>query len=183
MTVNPKKLILPVLALALLAALFFVLAHKPVAPDVTFTTLEGKKISMQDLRGKVVLVNFWATDCSGCIMEMPKLVKTYQQYHARGFELVAVAMPYDSPSQVLNYSKKNALPFMVMHDGLSEVSTRFDEVSLTPTSFLIDQQGHIIRKVIGDLDFAALHQVLDKELSNQQLPVKQLSAIQLKASS
>lgn len=161
---NFRKFIIPVIILGLLAILGFSLAQKPAAPDVTFTTIEGKKISMSGLKGKMVLVNFWATDCPGCIAEMPKLIETYNQYHNEGFELVAVAMSYDPPSQVLNYTQKNALPFPVMHDGLGEMAQKFDEVALTPTSYIVDKQGHVIRKVIGELDFASLHELLDDQL-------------------
>ncbi|HEU4708980.1 MAG TPA: TlpA disulfide reductase family protein, partial [Methylophilaceae bacterium] len=97
------RLLIPIIILALLGGLAFTLMQKTQAPDVTFVTLEGKNIRMTDLRGKVVLVNFWATDCPGCIAEMPQLVKTYNQYHDKGFEIVAVAMSYDPPNQVLNY--------------------------------------------------------------------------------
>lgn len=162
---SPRKILIPLAIVALLGALLFILAQKSQAPQVTFTTLEGKTISMAELKGKTVLVNFWATDCPGCIAEMPELIHTYQQYRSRGFEVVAVAMPYDPPSQVLNYSKNNALPFPVMHDGFGEISTKFEDVRLTPTSFIVDAQGRIIRKVIGELDFASLRALLDKQLA------------------
>ena len=160
----PRKFVIPLIILALLAFLGISLMHKPQAPNVTFTTIQGKNIKLAELQGKVVLVNFWATDCPGCIAEMPQLIKTYQQYHDRGFEIVAVAMSYDPPSQVLNYSTQKALPFPVMHDGFGEIATRFNDVSLTPTTFVIDKQGHVISHVVGELNFAALHAMLDKQL-------------------
>ncbi|MES2181156.1 MAG: TlpA disulfide reductase family protein, partial [Pseudomonadota bacterium] len=101
MNILLKKSLLPVIIIALLAFLAFQLANKSAAPDVTFTTIEGKKIAMADLKGKIVLVNFWATDCPGCVKEMPALVEAYKQYNNKGFEIVAVAMPYDPPAQVL----------------------------------------------------------------------------------
>ena len=161
---NIRKFIVPIVVLGLLAILGFSLTQKSAAPEVTFTTIEGKKISMASLKGKMVLVNFWATDCPGCIAEMPKLVETYNQYHNEGFEMVAVAMSYDPPSQVLNYTQKKALPFPVMHDGLGEMATKFNEVALTPTTFIIDKQGRVVRKVIGELDFSSLHALLDEQL-------------------
>jgi len=161
---SPRRLFIPLAVFGLLLVLVISLTNKARAPDVTFTTLQGKTIKMADLKDKIVLVNFWATDCPGCIAEMPALIETYNQYQNRGLEVIAVAMPYDPPSQVVNYSKKNGLPFPVMHDGLSEISTRFDDVRLTPTAFIIDKQGNIIRKVIGELDFVSLRDLLDKEL-------------------
>jgi thiol-disulfide isomerase/thioredoxin len=159
-----KKVLLPFAIIILLAFLGYQLNQKPSAPQVTFTTLAGDKIAMQDLKGKVTLVNFWATDCPGCIKEMPDLIETYQQYKNKGFEVIAVAMPYDPPAQVLNYTKMKALPFPVMHDGHAEITRQFGDVNLTPTAFIYDKQGKLLRHTIGELDFAALQKLLDKEL-------------------
>jgi len=160
-----KKSILPVIIIALLAFLALQLNQKPAAPDVTFNTIDGKQIAMASLKDKVVLVNFWATDCPGCIKEMPQLINTYKQYHPKGFEIIAVAMPYDPISQVMNYSKAQALPFPVTHDSKSEIISSFGKVSLTPTAFIYDKQGRLLQHTIGELDFNALQQLLNKELS------------------
>lgn len=160
-----RRFIIPAVILGLLAVLAFMLTQKTQAPEVTFTTLEGKSIRMAELEGKVVLVNFWATDCPGCIAEMPGLIKTYNDYKPRGFEVIAVAMEYDPPSQVLTYTQKNALPFPVMHDSYGEMAKKFGNVQLTPTAFILDKQGNILRKVIGELNFNDLHQLLDEKLA------------------
>lgn len=159
-----KKSLLPIIIVLLLGLLAWQLSHKPSAPEVTFSTLDGKQIAMTDLKGKVVLVNFWATDCPGCIKEMPDLIKTYQQYKPKGLEVIAVAMHYDQTNQVLNYSKDQSLPFPVMHDTSAEVSNKFGKVSLTPTAFIYDKQGYLLQRTMGELDFAALQQLLNKEL-------------------
>lgn len=160
-----KKSLLPAIIIALLGFLALQLNHKPVAPDVTFSTIDGKQIPMSSLKNKVVLVNFWATDCPGCIKEMPQLINTYKQYQPKGFEIIAVAMPYDQISQVLNYTKSQALPFPVTHDSKAEIINSFGKVSLTPTAFIYDKQGHLLQHTIGELDFNALQQLLNKELS------------------
>lgn len=163
-----KKSLLPIIIIALLAFLGFQLSNKSAAPNVTFTTIEGKKIPMADLKGKVVLVNFWATDCPGCVKEMPALVNTYNQYNKKGFEIIAVAMPYDPPAQVLNYTKQKALPFPVMHDGFSEITDKFGGISLTPTTYIFDKQGHLLRRTIGNIDFNDLNVILNQELNNKK---------------
>jgi peroxiredoxin len=163
--VNIKKILIPLVILGLLVALFLSLSQKPQAPDVTFTTIEGKKISMVSLKGKVVLVNFWATDCPGCVKEIPALVDTYKNYHAKGFEVIAVAMPYDPPAQVLNYVSQKALPFPVMHDGLEEITQAFGGINLTPTTYIFDKQGNRLQRIIGEIDFTNLKALLDKELN------------------
>lgn len=160
-----KKWVVPLVALALFAGLAVAVMQKPQAPEVTFTTLDGQKISMKDLRGKTVLVNFWATDCPGCIKEMPELIDTYQQYKDKNFVVIAVAMPYDPPAQVANYTKEKALPFAVMHDGYGEMTKAFGDVNLTPTSFIFDAQGNRLQKTIGELNFSELRQLLNKKAS------------------
>ncbi len=162
---NRSNIILPIILISLVIALLYSLNQKPQAPDVTFTTIEGKKIKMADLKGKIVLVNFWATSCSGCIKEMPELITTYNQYQNKGLELVAVAMSYDPPSHVLNYSQINKLPFPVMHDSYEEVASKFKDVRLTPTTYVIDKQGKIIKQILGVINFKELNQLLDRELN------------------
>jgi len=92
------------------------------------------------------------------------LINTYNEYKQKGFEVIAVAMPYDPPAQVLNYTQQKSLPFPVMHDGLSEMVHAFGGVNLTPTTFLYDKQGNRVQRIIGELNFAELRQLLDKEL-------------------
>lgn len=159
-----KKWTLPLLAGVLLAGLWLVLATPQRAPQLTFVTLEGRQITSDSLRGGVTLVNFWATSCPGCVAEMPALVETYRKYHGRGLEVVAVAMSYDPPSHVVNYTRKNALPFPVVLDVDGRLATAFGDVQLTPTTIVIDRQGHIVQRVVGELDFARLHAMLEKEL-------------------
>ena len=159
-----KKLLIPFAILCLLGILAYSLISKPAAPNITYTTLTGEKISMASLRGKVVLVNFWATDCLSCVKEMPDLINTYNTYKAKGFEVIAVAMPYDPPAQVLNYATQKRLPFPVMHDGFAEVTQKFGGVNLTPTTYVFDKEGKRLQRITGTLDFGKLHALLDKEL-------------------
>jgi cytochrome oxidase Cu insertion factor (SCO1/SenC/PrrC family) len=84
--------------LAIAAIGYQSLTAKPAAPDVTFTSLSGERIDLKSLRGKVVMVNFWATSCSTCVHEMPQMVDTYTRFKDRGLNFVAVAMSYDPPN-------------------------------------------------------------------------------------
>jgi len=86
----------------------------------------------------VVLVNFWTTSCPGCIKEMPDLVKTWQKYHSRGLETIAVAMSYDPPEYVLQFAEKNGLPFTIALDTDGVVTQAFNNVRVTPTTFVIE---------------------------------------------
>lgn len=160
-----KKFLLPTLIIALLGALLFLLNQKPQSVDVTFTTIEGEKISMASLKGKVVLVNFWATDCTSCVKEMPDLINTYNKYKNKGFEIVAVAMPYDPPAQVVNFATQKKLPFPVMHDGYGNIVQKFGGIAVTPTALIYNKDGKRIQHAVGTLNFDKLHALLDKELS------------------
>ena len=138
----------------------------PPAPDVTFISIAGDKISTQSLRGKVVMVNFWATSCVTCVKEMPQMVETYNKYKAQGLEFVAVAMQYDPPNYVLNFTETRQLPFKVAIDSAGDIARQFGDVSLTPTTFVIDKQGRIIKQYVGEPDFPALHKLIEKELAS-----------------
>lgn len=164
-----KKSLLHIVITVILASLAFQQYSKSNAPDVTFTTIEGKKITMESLKGKVVLVNFWATDCSTCIKEMTALVHFYNLYNQKGFEVIAVAMPDDPPAQVLNYANKKMLPFPVMHDGLADITKKFGDVDLTPTTFIFDKHGKLLQRTIGEINFIKLGQFLNTELSNREV--------------
>lgn len=135
------------------------------APDVRFTLLDGKNVDLAKLRGKVVFVNFWATTCTSCVAEMPQLAETYTKFAPKGFELVAVAMNYDPPEYVRNYTAKNALPFPVALDSSGAAAQGFKDVRLTPTSFLIDKQGRIVEQYLGAPDFPKFHALLEKLLA------------------
>ncbi len=157
--------ILIVIALAVGALLYAAFTQTTAAPQVTFISLKGEKLSTGDLRGKVMLVNFWATDCAICVREMPELVRMYDQYRGRGFELIAVAMRHDPPNYVLAYAEKNRLPFKVALDPMGEHAKAFGDVRLTPTTFVIDKRGNIVSRIQGAPDFARLHELLDGKLA------------------
>jgi peroxiredoxin len=120
------------------------------------TTLENKTIKLDDFKGKVVLVNFWATSCSGCIAEMPGLVKAQNELGKDKLVTVAVAMSYDNPQYIQNYLSKVPLPFEVVYDQSGEIAKSFGEVQLTPTSFILGKDGRLIKKIVGELSEAEL---------------------------
>lgn len=160
-----KPLLIAAVVLAVAGAVAYALFDKPRAPGQTFTTLEGRTIALDELRGKVVLVNFWATSCPGCVREMPGMVEAYNQYKDRGFEIVAVAMQYDPPNYVVNFVETRQLPFPVVLDVDGEHARAFGNVQLTPTTFIIGKDGAIIEQKLGELDFDRLRALLDRELS------------------
>jgi peroxiredoxin len=135
------------------------------APDVAYTLLDGRQTQLQSLRGKVVLVNFWATSCTTCVHEMPNIVATHERYKARGYETLAVAMSYDPPAYVMNFAESRKLPFNVAIDNTGSIAKSFGDVRLTPTSYLINKRGEIVKRYVGEPDFPALHALVEKLLA------------------
>jgi len=165
---KPVRLVAAALALALgLGAYlaFHSLASHEVAPSVGYTLLDGTKVNTEQLRGKVVLVNFWATSCTTCVHEMPQIVATHEKYKARGYDTLAVAMSYDPPAYVINFAETRKLPFGVAIDNTGQIAQSFGDVQLTPTSVLINKRGEIVKRYVGEPDFAALHSLVEKLLA------------------
>ncbi|VTU13106.1 MULTISPECIES: TlpA family protein disulfide reductase [unclassified Variovorax] len=135
------------------------------APASTFVLLDGSKKSTDDLKGKVTLVNFWATSCVTCVGEMPKVIATYDKYKSQGFDTLAVAMSYDPPSYVINYAETRKLPFKVAIDNTGAVAQAWGDVKLTPTSYVVNKHGEIVKRYVGEPDFAELHKLIEKLLA------------------
>ncbi|RYZ11739.1 MAG: TlpA family protein disulfide reductase [Comamonadaceae bacterium] len=152
------------LVLAAAAAAFFGLGSS-AAPASKFVLLDGSTRSTDDMRGKVTLVNFWATSCVTCVAEMPKVIATYDKYRDRGYDTVAVAMSYDPPSYVVNFAQTRKLPFQVAIDNTGSIAKAWGDVQLTPTTYLVDKQGRIVKRYVGEPDFGELHKLIEKLLA------------------
>ncbi len=135
------------------------------APQFGYTLLDGAKGHTDALRGKVVLVNFWATSCVSCVKEMPQIAATHERFRARGFETLAVAMSYDPPAYVANFAQTRKLPFGVVIDNTGAIAKAFNDTQITPTSFLLDKRGGIVKRYVGEPDFAELHGLVEKLLA------------------
>ena len=154
------------LALPLLLSACFS-GSQQAAPNLPFTQLDGSKHTLAELKGKVTLINFWATSCSTCVKEMPQMVATYQKFQSQGLETLAVAMEYDPPAYVMQFAQSRQLPFRVAIDHSGELAKGFGEVQLTPTTFVVNKKGEIVKRYVGEPDFAALHGLLAKLLAEQ----------------
>jgi len=125
------------------------------APRVSFKTLKSAVPLKLNQIGKPLLVSFWSTSCGVCLQEMPHLAKLYEEFRPKGFEMVAVAMPFDRPSDVVELSEKSAWPFLVALDLDNQVSEAFGDIQVTPTAFLIDKNGDFVEKYVGAIDLKA----------------------------
>jgi peroxiredoxin len=135
------------------------------APESSFVLLDGSRLGTAELRGKVVLVNFWATSCTTCVAEMPELIATYDKFKDKGYDTLAVAMSYDPPAYVVNFSESRKLPFKVAIDNTGSNAKAWGDVKLTPTTFLLNKRGEIVKRYVGTPDFAELHRLIEKLLT------------------
>jgi len=135
------------------------------APDAELQSIDGRKIRITELQGKPVLITFWATTCPGCLEEQPHLVDLYNRLHGQGLEIIGIAMAYDPPNQVLALQKKRQLPYTIALDLDGSAARAFDDVRLTPTSFLISPEGRIVYKKIGVLDMVKLEKTIQQMLT------------------
>lgn len=163
-----KKQVLYVAALAAVLAIgatVYLGTGGTIAPASTFVLLDGSSKTTEDLKGRVTLVNFWATSCTTCVAEMPKIIATYDKYKARGYNTMAVAMSYDPPSYVVNYAQTRKLPFNVAIDNTGAIARAWGDVQLTPTTFIVNKRGEIVKRYVGEPNFVELHQLIEKLLA------------------
>ena len=152
-------------AFAGIGAYVYLGAGQQAAPSSTFVLLDGSQQTTADLRGKVTLVNFWATSCTTCVAEMPDIVRTYDKYRAQGFETLAVAMSYDPPSYVVNFAESRKLPFKVAIDNTGAVARAWGDIKITPTTYIVNKRGEIVKSYVGAPDFPELHRLIERLLA------------------
>ena len=151
-------------ALTIIIVLWLREENAPTVPEVRMTTIEGERLSLRALRGQVVLVNFWATDCAVCVKEMPMMAATYNKYRSRGFEALFVAMPHDRPDHVVHFANRTQLPFKVVLDVQGEINRAFGGIKVTPTTLIADKNGRIVKRILGEPDVERLHALIESKL-------------------
>jgi peroxiredoxin len=155
-------ILLPVLVVA---GIVLALTRKPEAPDVTFNPLAGQKMTLRQLRGKVVYIDFWATSCVGCVHDAPELARLYQQYHGHGLEMIGVNAYYDPANYVQKFVQDFHVPYPDVLDPQGTIAHAFGDIQVVPTSFLIGRNGKIVQQFVGDPDFTRLRAAIDSELA------------------
>lgn len=116
------------------------------APQFTLTDIEGNPVSLSKLRGKVVILDFWATWCPPCRMEIPDLIALQKQYGSQGLQIIGIGL--DEKNTVASFVKQHGINYPVAI-GTDEVSNLFGGISGIPTTFIIDKQGNIQNKFEG----------------------------------
>ncbi len=174
-----KDSLITTFAVALIGALawlWFAPAGLQRVPDITFATIDGRKLSTTELRGQPVLVNFWATTCPGCVKEMPHLAELYEELNPQGLEIIGVAMAYDPPNRVIELSKAREITYPIALDIQSEAATAFGNVRLTPTTFLIAPDGRVVHQKAGELDIGKVRNLVTDMLAQADSPPTALAA-------
>jgi peroxiredoxin len=124
------------------------------APNFTLPGLDGKMVNLADYKGKVVLLNIWATWCPPCVEEMPSMEKLYQELKDESFEILAVSIDVSGAKAVLPFMKKHKLSFPALTDTKGAIKSLY-QVTGVPESIIIDKDGIIVEKVIGPRDWAS----------------------------
>jgi peroxiredoxin len=151
------------------AAAFAVGAPGDEAPAFTVTTLDGEEVSLESLRGQVVLVNFWATWCPPCRVEMPGFERVYQQKKNDGFVIVGLSADRTGAASVQRFLDERGITFPIAM-APPRIARDYGGVRALPTSFLIDREGRVRHTVTGIFAEPALRMAVDRLLSEPPSP-------------
>jgi peroxiredoxin len=146
--------------------------HGVPAPDFTLTALDGRKVKLSDFRGKAVLLNFWATWCPPCKVEMPWFEDLQKQYAKDGLVVLGVARDDTEPSAIAKFASELGVNYPVLL-GTDQVSDDYGDVQYLPTTFYISRDGTIVDKMTGLLDRKDIEEAVKKTLNASSRPVNQ----------
>jgi peroxiredoxin len=123
------------------------------APDFTYPDLNGKEVSLAGYRGKVVLVNVWATWCPPCRQEMPSMQRLYEKFKGENFEILAVSIDSERSEAVASFMREMNLAFPALVDPGETIKPLYG-ITGVPESFIIDKKGIVVEKIIGPINWA-----------------------------
>jgi len=138
-----------------------------LAPDFELPALDGKNLKLSDLRGKAVLLNFWATYCGPCKIEMPWFVELQKEYGPQGFQIIGVAMDDASLEDIAKFSKEMGVNYPILL-GKESVGQSYGGVSVLPTTFFLDRDGNVIAREFGLQSRSVFVDHIKKALSQGQ---------------
>ncbi len=138
-----------------------------IAPDFTLQSLDGKTVHLSDFRGKAILLNFWATWCEPCKVEMPWIVDLQQKYASEGLQVVGVAMDDASPDEIAKFTRQMGVNYPVVI-GKDAVADSYGGLPFLPTTFYIGRDGKIVDKVLGIKGRGEIEDDIKKALAEGQ---------------
>jgi len=142
------------------------ITRSTVAPDFSLESLEGKTMRLSDFRGKAVLLNFWATWCGPCKIEMPWFVELQQKYGSQGLQVVGVAMDDASKEDIAKFAKDMGVNYPVLI-GKEAVGDSYGGIPALPETFFIGRDGKVVDKILGLRGKAEIEDAIKKALDTQ----------------
>ena len=142
------------------------LAQSSLAPDFSLEALDGKTMRLSDLRGKAVLLNFWATWCGPCKIEMPWFVELQKHYGSQGLQIVGVAMDDASKEEIGKFAQDMGVNYPILI-GKESVGDQYGGVPALPETFLIGRDGKIVDKILGLRGKAEIEDAVRKALDTR----------------
>jgi peroxiredoxin len=138
------------------------------APSFTLQDLNGKTVSLSDFKGKVVVLDFWATWCPPCVKEIPHFIELHEQYKDKGFAMVGISLDSEGISVVKSFTRKYRVNYpILMTDG--QVDKAYGDITSIPTTFVIDSAGNIRQKYVGYRDKAVFEADIKTLLAEAEL--------------
>jgi peroxiredoxin len=137
------------------------------APDFALTNLAGKTVRLSDFKGKIVLLDFWATWCAPCQEEIPGFVQLQKQYSGRGFTVLGIALDEDGAAVVKPLAQKLGVNYPLVI-GDTQVAARYGGIQAVPTAFLIGRDGRILKTIVGPRGRSEWEQTIQMALSQAE---------------
>jgi cytochrome c biogenesis protein CcmG, thiol:disulfide interchange protein DsbE len=147
---NPMRVLAVVTLSVVLVSLAF--AADP-APNFKLATMDGKTVELKSLAGKAVVVNFWATWCGPCRREIPGMIRVYEKYKDKGFEIVGISLDRGGWKDLKPFLAKSPIPYPIVLGGEAEAKA-YGGIEGIPTTFFVDRKGNIVSKTVGSMEEA-----------------------------
>jgi peroxiredoxin len=170
---NPRATLTGILAVTLAAMLGYLewkSSGLDNVPDITVVSTKGEKLPLAHMRGKPLLVTFWASTCSICIEEMPNLIDLYREFSRQGLRIIAIDIFYDPPSLALAMQKSRNIPYTIALDSDARAARAFGDVGVTPTTFLIAPNGRVLYQKAGRINMQRVRDDIITMLKPAQAP-------------
>lgn len=133
-------------------------------PDITLKTFDGQPVALNSLRGKPVLVVFWASTCSTCMRELPNLIALHEEF-GKGLEMVGIVIYYNDPDEAYAMVQERGIPYRILFDKDKQATYAFRNVHFTPTTFLVAPNGRIVYRQQGVINFELIREQTQKWLA------------------
>lgn len=140
------------------------------APNFSVTSLNGETVALENYKGKIVLLDFWATWCKPCVHTMPSLQKLHDQFSTRNFSVLGVAIDEQGEKKVKAFVKKHRLTYPISLDAKTNPAWETYKVKVIPAMFLIDASGQIVQQWTGEPDFKEVEQMVESLISKTKEP-------------